>query len=126
MASHLHAKKRPREVSTRWIPSRNWAPPGGTFLPFDQESQGGHETGYSVALGFMPINEPSVEPSPSRLSRLLAQSRGRSKEEGCHSPLSILMQNRCLNPWWERGQVITSGLEQPVLTDLLPTITLQP
>lgn len=43
-----------------------------------------------------------------------------------HSPLSVLMQNRCLKPWWEWEQVITSGLEHPMSTFLVPTMMLQP
>uniref|UniRef100_A0ACB8F089 Uncharacterized protein n=1 Tax=Sphaerodactylus townsendi TaxID=933632 RepID=A0ACB8F089_9SAUR len=35
-------------------------------------------------------------------------------------------ENRCLKPCWEREQVITSGLEHPLSTDLAPTRTLQP
>lgn len=42
------------------------------------------------------------------------------------SPLSVLMQNRCLKPWWEWEQVITSGLEHPMSTFLVPTMMLQP
>lgn len=36
------------------------------------------------------------------------------------------MQNRCLKPWWEWEQVITSGFEHPMSTYLVPTMMLQP
>lgn len=45
---------------------------------------------------------------------------------GQNSPLSVLMQNRCLKPWWEWEQVITSGFEHPMSTYLVPTMMLQP
>lgn len=41
------------------------------------------------------------------------------------SPLSVLMQNRCLKPWCEWEQVTTSGLEHPASTCFVPTMTLQ-
>lgn len=50
----------------------------------------------------------------------------RPRRHRADSPLSVLMQNRCLKPWWEWEQVITSGLEHPMSTFLVPTMMLQP